>query len=121
MEELRDAVYLRTYSQKNPLIEYKIEGSNLFEDVIYRIREHVIHQIYRIKFETVSVSSTVNPSQFVTSHSNYAGFESMHRAQPQNNGVDMKVSTTIVNTAKVGRNDPCPCGSGKKYKQCCGR
>ena len=121
METLRDAVYLRTYSQKNPLIEYKIEGSNLFEDIIYRIREHVIHQIYRIKFESVSVSSTVNPNQFVTSHSNFAGFESMRSAQPQNNGVDMKVSTTIVNKTKVGRNDPCTCGSGKKYKHCCGK
>ena len=119
MEQLRDAVYLRAYSQKNPLIEYKIEGSNIFEDLISKIKENVLTQIYKIKFETVTIKHS--GANYVTTHENMAGFDSMRAPVKKQEGVDMKISTTIVNEAKVGRNESCPCGSGKKYKHCCGK
>jgi len=120
MEQLRDAVYLRTYSQKNPLIEYKIEGSTIFEELIYKIKQSVVNQIFKIKIETVALPTT-NRS-YTTNHENFTGFNSLRSgAQPKQESVDMKINSTIVNANKVGRNEPCPCGSGKKYKQCCGK
>lgn len=120
MEQLRDAVYLRTYSQKNPLIEYKIEGSTIFEELIYKIKQSVVNQIFKIKIETVALPTT-NRS-YTTNHENFTGFNSLRSgAHPKQESVDMKINSTIVNANKVGRNEPCPCGSGKKYKQCCGK
>ncbi len=120
MEQLREAVYLRAYSQKNPLIEYKIEGSNMFEDLIAKIKENVVHQIFKIKIETVFVTTSYN-SSLTTTHDTVSGFGLSGAGTKQPEGVDMKISTTIVNKTKIGRNEPCPCGSGKKYKHCCGR
>ena len=60
MEQLREAVYLRSYSQKNPLVEYKIEGSNMFDALIDTISSRVINQIFRIKIETV-VTKVIQP------------------------------------------------------------
>ena len=121
MEQLREAVYLRAYSQKNPLIEYKIEGSNMFEDLIGKIKENVVFQIFKIKIETVTMFNAPTTS-LTTSHDSISGFAfGGDNRQKSQEVVDMKISTTIVNKAKIGRNEPCPCGSGKKYKHCCGR
>jgi len=121
MEQLREAVYLRAYSQKNPLIEYKIEGSNMFEDLIIKIRQEVVNQLFRVKIETVVISNALN-SSLTTSHESISGFVTANTGRVKTSeGVDMKISTTIVNKTKIGRNEPCPCGSGKKYKHCCGK
>ena len=120
MEQLREAVYLRSYSQKI-LYEYKIEGSNMFEELIQKIKDSVVNQIYRIKIETVS--SSHRTSTYSTQNSDYQAFTTtMGQSQGAKEENAPKISTTIVNSGlKVGRNDPCPCGSGKKYKQCCGK
>ena len=115
MEQLREAVYLRSYSQKNPLVEYKIEGSNMFDGLIDTISSRVINQIFRIKIETVSAPQT-SESSYTMAHDTYSTFSgNMKQAANANRG------TTIVNSAKIGRNELCPCGSGKKYKKCCGQ
>ncbi len=127
MEQLRDSVYLRTYSQKNPLVEYKIEGANMFENLIDKIRSDVINQIFKIKIETINIAE--KEESLAYNHSGYSSFE--HRAaahsassgnvNSQNQNASQSSHTNVmVKSDKVGRNDPCPCGSGKKYKKCCG-
>jgi len=123
MEQLRESVSLRAYSQKNPLTEYKIEGSNMFENLINKIRENVVNQIFKIKIETVAVSQQENPLNY--QHSGYSSFGGSGRRMQSNemkqNQPNIKQSNTVVKDKKIGRNDPCPCGSGKKYKKCCGQ
>ena len=121
MEQLRESVMLRSYSQKNPLTEYKIEGSNMFDTLIQKIRESVVTQIFRIKIESVSVSPT--NAGYSTEKADYTSFGSSGKssAKQQKQINEPSNSSTVVTTEKVGRNEPCPCGSGKKYKQCCGK
>jgi preprotein translocase subunit SecA len=124
MEQLRESVALRAYSQKNPLIEYKIEGSNMFEFLIQKIRENVVNQIFKIKIETVSVSSSQGKGNYSTEHSNYESFSGGgEKSAKGSSGASQspQVSSQIISSNKIGRNEPCPCGSGKKYKQCCGK
>ncbi|HBD93393.1 MAG TPA: preprotein translocase subunit SecA [Spirochaetia bacterium] len=117
MEQLREAVYLRAYSQKNPLVEYKIEGSNIFDLLIDNIRNKVVNQIFKIKIETVSAPSA--NSGYSTNHDAYSTFNNRGGVRGSVNKTPV-VSNTISNSSKTGRNDMCPCGSGKKYKKCCG-
>jgi preprotein translocase subunit SecA len=121
MEQLRDSVYLRSYSQKNPLTEYKIEGSIMFEELIQKIRQNVVQQIFRIKIESVSYTGT-RDSSLDYNHAGYNSFQSISGQRALTNKDEKPVvSSTIVTGDKIGRNDPCPCGSGKKYKKCCGQ
>jgi preprotein translocase subunit SecA len=128
MEQLRDSVYLRTYSQKNPLVEYKIEGANMFENLIDKIRSDVINQIFKIKIETINIPEKEEALAY--NHSGYSSFDhrsaansaasgNINRQQNQNESQSSQTKV-MVKSDKVGRNDPCPCGSGKKYKKCCG-
>ncbi|HPO49268.1 MAG TPA: preprotein translocase subunit SecA, partial [Spirochaetota bacterium] len=120
MEQLREAVYLRSYSQKNPLIEYKIEGSTMFEELIQKIKDNVVNQIYRIKIETVS--ALPHTPNYSTQKNDYNAFAPSVRQGRKETAEEAKISTTVINKGdKIGRNEPCPCGSGKKYKQCCGK
>jgi len=130
MEALREAVYLRSYGQKNPLTEYKLEGFDIFERMIEDIRKSIAQRLYLVRIQasenrqtpgavprTVSASH-VATGQFAASDGGGArGSQTStvaEAARPEN--------ATVVRTgAKVGRNDPCPCGSGKKYKHCHGR
>jgi preprotein translocase subunit SecA len=121
MEQLREAVYLRAYSNKNPLTEYKIEGSNIFDALIDKIKTNVIKQIFRVKIETVAVKSNADYSQQHESISSFSSSAPRQRQQNQNLPQPETVSTQVINSDKIGRNDPCPCGSGKKYKKCCGK
>ncbi len=125
MEQLREAVYLRSYSQKNPLVEYKIEGSNMFEELIERIRSRVVNQVFRVRIESVPMEER-KENQLNFEHSKLDSFD-RRGGMSQASGGGSKapaqqgaVITVVRNTEKVGRNDPCPCGSGKKYKHCCG-
>ena len=122
MEQLREAVYLRAYSQKNPLIEYKIEGSTMFETVIQKIRDSVVNQIFKIKIETVSVQP--NYGAYSTQHADYSSFSGGDKANAKQGGQENEPAPSMnatIHSTKIGRNEPCPCGSGKKYKHCCGK
>ena len=87
----------------------------MFDALIDTISSRVINQIFRIKIETVSAPQT-SESSYTMAHDTYSTFSgNMKQAANANRG------TTIVNSAKIGRNELCPCGSGKKYKKCCGQ
>ncbi len=94
MEHLRDSVRLRAYGQRDPLVEYKNEGHKMFQQLLSTIESTVANTI--LKVSLVPQSAEVSPVS-----------SSAPRSQP------------LGRPAKVGRNDPCPCGSGKKYKNCC--
>jgi len=144
MESLREAVYLRSYAQKNPLIEYKLEGFKIFEKMIEDIRQEIASRLHLIRIQVTpdgrrpasrSIGTNINASH--NSMASFSGGSSfgagtsqgssaaqpspMQRANRSSNGMGPEGATVIRNQPKVGRNDPCPCGSGKKYKLCHGR
>jgi preprotein translocase subunit SecA len=130
MEGLREAVYLRGYAQKNPLTEYKIEGFQIFDTMLDSIREEIASRVHLVRImaagERAPNRQTLGAIQSA-SHGSIGAFASEGasraparrpagpaRAQPE-------AATVVRAVPKVGRNDPCPCGSGKKYKFCHGR
>lgn len=126
LEDLRDSVALRSYAQKNPLLEYKLEGFDIFDEMLDKIRTAVIKTIVSVKIRTNPVDSPRQTRRVQESHSSVEQFNEKARSQMQmardskENG-NVSPVQVIRNAPKVGRNDPCPCGSGKKYKNCCGR
>jgi len=126
LEALREAVYLRSYAQRNPLLEYKLEGFQIFDQLLYDIRTSIARKVFAVKAEGFrSRTHVVSPAgsaqavhgsmQMFGSNANAPqGTATATAQQPQ--GVRVQRSYP-----KVGRNDPCPCGSGKKYKYCHGR
>ena len=137
LEDLRDSVSLRSYAQKNPLLEYKLEGFDIFDAMIDQIKSSVAKTIVRVQIRLEAQPRTAQPRRTVESHASIpsAGSAlgsgpsgSAHGSLPQGSrsGVPRPTAETakiqvIRSTPKIGRNDPCPCGSGKKYKNCCGR
>ncbi|MEA1912136.1 MAG: SEC-C metal-binding domain-containing protein, partial [Spirochaetota bacterium] len=121
-EELREAVYLRTYAQKNPLLEYKLEGFDIFDKLLYEIKTNIAKIISKVQISEAPAekhrSSKIKGA--TESHSGLSQFGSGKNAQGNSASAPEKVQVKRT-TPKVGRNDPCPCGSGKKYKHCCGR
>lgn len=110
MEQLRQGIHLRAYGQNNPLREYQFEGFNMFNEMVFEISEEVAKLVMRaevsdnLEREEVAVGQTAT----TRSYNQTAPKQEPKKKQP------VRVAT------KVGRNDPCPCGSGKKYKQCHG-
>ncbi|HOQ10409.1 MAG TPA: preprotein translocase subunit SecA [Syntrophomonadaceae bacterium] len=98
MDQLRNGISLRAYGQKDPLIEYKFEAYDAFQSMIYSIKEDVVRYIFRVKMVQ----------------------QREERKTFENQGDEVERKPIRVEK-KVGRNDPCPCGSGKKYKKCCGK
>ena len=106
MEHMKEGVGLRGYGQLDPLREYQREGFALFEELMDRIREEALTTLFRLKF--------VKPPQQVVKRKER---EVLHMSH----GAESSGPTTIKRkNKKIGRNAPCPCGSGKKYKKCCG-
>ncbi len=102
MEELRRGIYLRGYGQHDPVIEYRAEGSEMYDAMIAAIREQTVKMLLTVR---VQKEAPVKREQ-VAKPSEMRGEIAMQKKAADK---------------KVGRNDPCPCGSGKKYKKCCGR
>ncbi len=106
MDQLRDGIGLRAYGNKNPITEYQIEGYDMFDEMVHLIREDTVRRMYQARINVPQERREVaKPQETNLEQAKAAG-------GPQG---PRKV------TKKVGRNDPCPCGSGKKYKKCCGR
>ncbi|MDR1905015.1 MAG: preprotein translocase subunit SecA [Treponema sp.] len=125
MESLREAVYLRSYAQKNPLTEYKVEGFQIFETMIDEIRSEIASRLHLIRIQIAEDRETRGTRSTATvqsaSHGSvgaFAGSASPSRNSPRTSGENV---TVVRAQPKIGRNDPCPCGSGKKYKHCHGR
>ncbi len=104
MEELKQGIYLRAYGQKNPVVEYRIEGFDMFDEMIRAIREETSRLVL-----SVQLKKDEAPQR-----------EQVAKPTSENLGSDGEKPTTVTKK-KVGRNEPCPCGSGKKYKRCCGQ
>ena len=132
MEALREAVYLRSYAQKNPLLEYKIEGSDIFESLIFSIRHNIASKVFRVRIKestsTVEATSPRSASRIEatqTSHEAVSSFANESQSVRKESAIAAAsapaTATVIRQGKKIGRNDPCPCGSGKKYKYCHGR
>lgn len=110
IDMLRDGIGLRAYGQKDPLIEYKKEAYDLFNKMMYEIQGETVKHIFRTKFG-VQIVNMQDESVIETDLARAA--ESFHSTEED--AVQMPSKSD-----KIGRNDPCPCGSGKKYKNCCG-
>jgi preprotein translocase subunit SecA len=127
MEGLREAVYLRSYGQKNPLTEYKIEGFQIFDTMIDLIREEIASRIHLVRIQVEGDREwRPRPTATVQSHGSLAAFSTGEgqtggRAPGPSAQSQPEAATMVRAYPKVGRNDPCPCGSGKKYKFCHGR
>ena len=149
MDQLKEGIGLRGYGGKDPLVEYKREGYEMFVDMINRVKEEVISFMFKVQLpkeeQIRSVFRTAGPdiklqheetSQFAVSaraaqakmrrSESEQGFAGVAGGQeiPELSGPPPEagpVETFRRSSPKVGRNDPCPCGSGKKYKKCCGK
>jgi len=111
IDHLKEGINLRSYAQKNPLIEYKREAFDMFREMMMRIRWEIVHHIFHLNLQ----------------HFNSRELE--RRREKELDEINMVTSSQEQETSqlpvkreepKVGRNEPCPCGSGKKYKKCCG-
>lgn len=114
MDHLKEGIGLRGYGQKNPLDEYKKEGFNMFNTMIERVREKTVSTLMRVQLarqdEMEQLEEEKRRRKTEMEMSRGAGNETPERQQPARREGE-----------KIGRNAPCPCGSGKKYKRCCGR
>ena len=126
LDHLRQGIHLRSYAQKNPKQEYKREAFQLFEALLNTVKSEVTKITMLIQVRTQDdAEATDKPQEVSNVQYQHADFEEA-LANPQGDYTEeqraqMAGGTPIVREGiKVGRNDPCPCGSGKKYKQCHG-
>jgi len=123
LDALREAVYLRAYGQKNPLLEYKLEGFQIFDELLYDIRLAIARKLFAIKAEGMRPRGTqaqTSARRVVATHNEVQMFASGSGGAATATAAPAQVQVKRT-YPKVGRNDPCPCGSGKKYKYCHGR
>ena len=112
MDHLKEGIGLRGYGQRDPLTEYKKEAFDMFQEMMDHLKEVVLEQLFKVRIGGVDLSSE-------------RAVASAPAAQPRwrethgTNGPASAGEPRLAGGAKVGRNDPCPCGSGKKYKKCC--
>jgi preprotein translocase subunit SecA len=104
MDQLKYGIGLRAYGQHDPVVEYKREGFEMFDEMIRNIQQDTVKMLFRIRKENVVVIREQVAKPISASH-----------------GENTPKTPIKREAAKVGRNDPCPCGSGKKYKKCCGK
>ena len=128
MDSLREGIGLRAYGQRDPLVEYKREAFDMFSQMISSIREETVEAIFKLqaaKPERFKGAFSVSAQELI--HPEAVKFERPQEEEVVDEGIagvmPPKVSLQPVQSTqpKVGRNDPCPCGSGKKYKKCHGR
>ena len=134
MDGLRNSIGLRAYGQRDPLIEYKAEAFKLFEELMVNIKTEICHNIFRSASSLMAFENFLRKMPQRTEHQATSAYGGTATASPGGANPEAKPSDVVSEAAdalskarpvrtgpKVGRNDPCPCGSGKKYKQCCGR
>jgi len=110
MDHLKEGIGLRGYGQRDPLQEYKKEGYDMFLELVENMKKETVEKLYMVQLareEMMVPTPAFRPQQFILSRGK--------EAEPS------KPQTVVREGKKVGRNEPCPCGSGKKYKKCCGR
>jgi len=122
---MKEGIHLRAYGQKDPLIEYKREAFMMFEDLIDRINEKTINILWKFQVpeEQMQNRPRRQSPKVNTVHESAVnlGFNDAEESDIQRASRERSRKSQPVRTEqKVGRNEPCPCGSGKKYKKCCG-
>ena len=137
MDSLRNSIGLRAHGQRDPLIEYKAEAFKIFEELMVNIKTEICHNIFRSASSLLAFENFLRNTPRQTMHQSTSAFGgsstgSESAAQPRNGppqGSDLvseaaaavEKARPVRSGPKVGRNDPCPCNSGKKYKHCCGK
>ena len=111
LDHLKEGISLRSWGQKNPLIEYKREAFAMFEDMMRQINAEVVHNIFHLNVEHFNSHEFERKRERELEEINFLGPE-----DPEGN---IEVRQAVSD--KVGRNEDCPCKSGKKYKKCCGK
>ena len=133
MDNLRHDIGYRSYGQRDPLIEYKQESYHIFSELIDTIRREIVNMVFKASFIPMSEQENIlnrleeqfspQPTSVFNQPANQGGM-SRNDAQSYSSAMNPAANRRIPITRdmpKVGRNDPCPCGSGKKFKKCCGR
>jgi preprotein translocase subunit SecA len=126
LDHLRQGIHLRGYAQKNPKQEYKREAFELFAQMLEMIKNDVIKTVMLVRIQSREEIEAVEPDQLANVSYQHADFDASvapeellsPTAEPEH---QVQIQPHVNHAMKVGRNDPCPCGSGKKYKVCHGR
>jgi len=126
LDHLKEGIGLRGYGQRDPLVEYKKESFGLFEELWNRATEEMVRMLFLLRPITEEDERDLLRTRRQQQPLSYSQPEDnpepvWQPSQPQGQQSAAAVKTVVRNTRKVGRNEPCPCGSGKKYKKCCGR
>jgi preprotein translocase subunit SecA len=137
MDGLRQGVGLRAYGQRDPLVEYKREAFTMFDHLMSDIKTDIVNSVFRSTISIESFDQFINQLPQITVHDEVSALGAGGHAPDMPQGASLNMHPGILsqtpqpsgmglpmqakNDDKVGRNDPCPCGSGKKYKKCCGR
>jgi len=130
MDDLKEGIHLRAYGQKDPLVEYKTEGFRMFMELLEMIDSEIVSTVFKLfpaPTQELPIRGPQRPPQVVrTTHDSALGmgFQANREPVPGSSGGDPSKPgkpQPVQVGEKIGRNDPCPCGSGKKYKQCHGR
>ena len=125
MDELKNGIGLRAYGQKDPVVQYRFEGGEMFDEMIAQIKLEVakimLHVVKSSKPAQRESRVNITNASLDKSAINAMNVEGESNAPKTNQASTEKAKPVVNEGPKVGRNDPCPCGSGKKYKQCCGK
>jgi preprotein translocase subunit SecA len=131
MDSLRNSIGLRAYGQRDPLIEYKAEAFKIFEELMVNVKSEICTNIFRSASSLMAFEQFMRNAPQQTLHADTTAFggttSAGSEAPPKPSDMvseaaaAMEKAKPVRSGPKVGRNDPCPCGSGKKYKQCCGK
>nr|WP_320012901.1 preprotein translocase subunit SecA [uncultured Desulfobulbus sp.] len=118
MDHLKEGIGLRGYGQKNPLMEYKREGYDLFANMVEAVKQHTIANLMRIQLVQDEELARLEEERRQQREQEMAAMKRLGAKEPSDNSGSQTVQRS---EEKIGRNAPCPCGSGKKYKKCCGK
>lgn len=121
MDYLRQGIHLRGYAQKNPKQEYKREAFEMFSRMLDSIKHEVVAALTKVQVQEPPPMPQQEQEEFQFQHEEFSGFDDAAQAEPAPAEASEQHKPFVRPDRKVGRNEPCPCGSGKKYKQCHGR
>jgi len=124
MDKLRTGIGLQGYGQRDPLVEYKREAYNLFNQLLDSIRQQVVYSIFKIGLAQNMANKATQQQQQKQFNEQKSGFSAFNKQVEDRDAANQPLETSKPRDefgGKVGRNDPCPCGSGKKYKKCHGQ
>jgi len=122
MDHLKDSIWMRSWAEKDPKTEFKREGFRMFEEMLRAIEGRVTDIIFKVHLEAGARARSIwNVSQAAHDEVGQFAMAEQQRAAAQAPQGEHTIKQIKLEHPKVGRNDPCPCGSGKKYKKCCGK